>query len=378
MRRPRIGFCSLWDAADPNQYSGYAFSMRQALVEQGFPVRDIFPLPVPPRRRDWLRKATARARARFYHWDREPAYLARLKTLIEQRCAEERPDILFAPSSLPLTMVDLDLPKVLSTDQVFPSLLAGYTRVPTARYRRLGMDQERQALAGSAATVLPSRWAIDAAVELCGADPIRLREVPWGANLALVPTGEDVERMIAARARRRTCALLFIGREWHRKGGDTVVAAVRELRRRGITSRLTVIGSEPPEPALEATRVIPFLNKGTAEGSRAFADIMAAADLLFVPSRAEAYGQVFCEAAAFGLPVLSRRVGGIGAIVEDGVTGFLLEDRATPAEFADVIAGLLGERGRLASVGHAARARYTSTLNWRAFGERLASIIETA
>jgi glycosyltransferase involved in cell wall biosynthesis len=237
------------------------------------------------------------------------------------------------------------------------------------------MRQERQALAQSDLVVLPSHWAIDAAVTTCAADPRRLRQIPWGANLAVEPSDEQVERMIEARTRQRSCALVFIGREWHRKAGDVVVATVGELQRRGVACKLTIIGAAPPEPLPPTTRVIPFLNKGTAEGSRDFHAIMAAADLLFVPSRAEAYGQVFCEAAAFGLPVVSRRVGGIPSIVEDGVTGFLVEDPAPSSTFVTLISNLVADRARLAEAGRAARRRYGAVLNWRVFGERLASAL---
>lgn len=375
MRRPKIGYCSLWNAADPNQWSGYAYSMRRALIEQGFPVHDIFPLEVRPSWRHWAHKAAGRAAQRFYHWDREPDVLAELKRQVERRFAEERVDILFAPSSLPLTLVEVGARVAFSTDQMFPNLLEGYVRRPTARYRDLGMRQERRALERADVVVLPSRWAMDTAVTECGAERSRLRQILWGANLAVEPSDEDVARMIDARARRRSCHLVFIGREWHRKGGDLVLAAVRDLHARGLDPALTIIGTTPPEPLPPGTRVIQFLDKNAAEGARTFNELMAAADLLFVPSRAEAYGQVFCEAAAFGLPVISSRVGGIPSIVLDGVTGRLLDLPATAAVTADTVADLVNDRDTIASMGAAARRHYLAELNWRVFGERLASAL---
>jgi glycosyltransferase involved in cell wall biosynthesis len=349
--------------------------MRRVLLEQGFPLHDIFPLDVRPRWHRWAYKVTGRATQRFYHWDREPEFLAELKRQIEDRCQSERIDILFAPSSLPLTLVETRARTAFSTDQMFPSLFEGYVRPPTARYRDLGMRQERLALARADLVVLPSRWAVDTAVTACGADRNRLRQIPWGANLAREPSNEAVVRMIDARTRRRSCNLVFIGREWHRKGGDLVVATVRHLRERGLAPALTIIGAEPPEPLPPGTNVIPFLDKSTAEGAGTFDEVMAAADLLFVPSRAEAYGQVFCEAAAFGLPVVSSRVGGIPSIVEDGVTGRLCHLPATASSIAAVIAELVADRDTLAAMGAAARRRYVSDLNWRVFGERLASAL---
>jgi glycosyltransferase involved in cell wall biosynthesis len=154
-----------------------------------------------------------------------------------------------------------------------------------------------------------------------------------------------------------------------------VLATVRELQERGLAPALTIIGTRPTVPLPPGTHVIPFLDKSAADGARAFNELMAAADLLFVPSRAEAYGQVFCEAAAFGLPVVSSRVGGIPSIVEDGVTGRLLDLPATASSMADIVAELVTDRAAIATMGRAGRRRYLTDLNWRVFGERLASLL---
>lgn len=44
-----------------------------------------------------------------------------------------------------------------------------------------------------------------------------------------------------------------------------------------------------------------------------------------MPSRAEAYGIVCLEAAAYGVPSLATRTGGTGSAVIDGVSGLLFE-----------------------------------------------------
>ncbi len=44
--RPTLAFVSLWDAADRNRESGYAYSMR-AQLQKCFDVVDVFPLGLP-------------------------------------------------------------------------------------------------------------------------------------------------------------------------------------------------------------------------------------------------------------------------------------------------------------------------------------------
>jgi glycosyltransferase involved in cell wall biosynthesis len=377
--KPRVGFCSLWDPKDPNAASGYAFSMRRALVEHGCDLVDIAPVEPRPLPVDWARKLAARARGRFYHWDREPHYLDRVAAVVERRCRDERPDVLFAPSSLPLSHVGLAIPKIFATDQVFPALLDHYLRRPAHRYARLGLQQERSALANASLASFPSGWAVDQAVTRCGASRERTLLIPWGANLTAEPSDEKVarslERRLQRRRQHRPCSLIFIGREWRRKGGDIVVATVRELERRGTPCRLVVVGTKPPEPVPASTVVMPFLDKRRPDHAHRFSTLLSEADFLFVPSRAEAYGQIFCEAAAFGLPALSSRVGGISSIISDGETGLLLPPGSRPALYAQVIEDVLADPERYARIGLAARSRYRAILNWRAFGERLLAAV---
>ncbi len=80
-----------------------------------------------------------------------------------------------------------------------------------------------------------------------------------------------------------------------------------------------------------------------------------AADIVCQASRwQEAFGQVIAEAMASGKPVIGTRVGGIPEVVEDGVSGFLI-NKNSPAELADKILVLANDRELQLSMGHAGR-----------------------
>jgi len=104
---------------------------------------------------------------------------------------------------------------------------------------------------------------------------------------------------------------------------------------------------------------------------------MNAADLLVLPSVADAFGLVLVEAMACGLPVLACDAHGPRTIVEAGETGWLVppddEDALADAIVAAVEDG--AERRRRGGLAYErSRARYA----WPALAERLARVYADA
>jgi glycosyltransferase involved in cell wall biosynthesis len=83
-------------------------------------------------------------------------------------------------------------------------------------------------------------------------------------------------------------------------------------------------------------------------------DVLRALDLLLMTSDHEGVPMVLLEAMALQLPVVARRVGGIPEIVQDGVTGRLV-DSADPIAIAKACIEVLADPALGKSLGKAAR-----------------------
>ena len=102
------------------------------------------------------------------------------------------------------------------------------------------------------------------------------------------------------------------------------------------------------------------------------------ATLLVLPSHSEGLPRVVMEAFARGRPVVGARAGGIPDVVEDGVSGLLVEPGDESA-LADALVRLLSDRElaeRLASGAGAAAAEWLQTPE--VFARRMRELVDTA
>src|SRR5262245_9461270 len=144
--KARLAFVSLWDASNPNAESGYAFSMRGQLQKR-FDVADLFPLGLPGERFWYPARAAYKLAGRYYHTMLEPLILKSLARRIERAINAIRPDVVFAPSSVPISYLETTRPVAFATDQLFCDFVDSYIERPAERFRRLGNAQEARALA---------------------------------------------------------------------------------------------------------------------------------------------------------------------------------------------------------------------------------------
>jgi glycosyltransferase involved in cell wall biosynthesis len=134
---------------------------------------------------------------------------------------------------------------------------------------------------------------------------------------------------------------LCIGTFYEVKGHRYLIEAMRILKDRGRSVRLTLVGEGPDEAALRELAA----REGVAElitfaGPRTRDEVLAhlrAADLLVVPSiptesgRREGIPVVLMEAMASGVPVVASGISGIPELVEDGTSGLLVPPKDPPA-----------------------------------------------
>jgi glycosyltransferase involved in cell wall biosynthesis len=230
---------------------------------------------------------------------------------------------------------------------------------PSATWRqraraRLSLVAARQADAVIAVSAATADW-------LAGAARIpgdRLHVIPNGVDLERFNQADfgarrtDIRRALGFRPDQQLVLMPAALREG--KGHSVLLDSLPALRARVPSARVLLVGGGELEVSLRL-RARQHSNGVVFLGPRQdMPELLAACDLVVLPSWAEALPTVLIEAAAAGRPVVASRVGGATEVVEDGRTGFLVPS-GNVAALVEAMTSLLTDRERARTFGETAR-----------------------
>jgi glycosyltransferase involved in cell wall biosynthesis len=362
-----------------SSWSGTPYFAMKALERQGIRFSVIHLDDKKARVQRWAKFILYRLLHRQrYLRDRDSGLLRAYAREIREKLHTMRPDLVFSMGTAPIAYLDTDLPIVFWVDGTFAGMSDFYRSFSSlARVSlREGARADQGALSRAARAIYSSDWAANSALQHYEVEPKSVRSVNLGANLERDPQEEEIHAAISRRD-RTVCRLLFVGVEWERKGADTAIAVASAMRQAGVETTLTMIGCLPPKGVRvpDFVNVVGFVSKRTPEGNRLIEQHFRESHFFVLPTRAEAYGMVFCESSAFGLPSLAPRVGGIPSIIEDGVNGWLLPADAAPDDYARPMLEKWRDREAYEAMARASYGVFRDRLNWDAAAARVAGLM---
>ncbi len=195
------------------------------------------------------------------------------------------------------------------------------------------------------------------------AEEVRVHYPKLADRVVSIPNGVDTEAFAPGRRTEEARVLrerleipddrlvaAFVGSEWERKGLEALIRALP------LTAGWDVVvaGSGDEKRYLELAN---SLGVGGALHwlgiSRDVQLVYELADVLVFPSSYEAFSLVTLEAAASGLPILATPVNGIGELLTDGESGFLISQ--DPRTIAQRLGQLAADPALRVRMGRAAR-----------------------
>jgi glycosyltransferase involved in cell wall biosynthesis len=373
----RIGLVTASDARSRESWSGTHYYMAQALQKHCGELSYLGPIKtiVKSAVGDVAKILQSLSRKRYWH-PRSIVVAMRYARILEQRISKQPLDLLVAPLALSeIAFLKTELPMVYVSDATSASLVNYYPYFSHLLRISIweGNALERRALRRANLVLYPSKWAAEAAISDYHIDKAKVHVVPFGPNIEDFPD----EAAVMGKKQADRCRLLFLGKNWERKGGDIAFETLLALEEMGVKSELTVCGVVPPKSfSHERMTVIPFLDKGDEIQRQKLYSLLSTSDFLLLPTRAELYGMVFCEASAFGLPSVTTNTGGIPGAIEEGKNGFMLPLSARGTDYARVISKAYRDGQYYRELVKSSRAAFNEKLNWDAWANSVKRLID--
>jgi len=210
-----------------------------------------------------------------------------------------------------------------------------------------------------------SKWLASSFIRDFGVDPGKVHPVGAGINLPMIkpPTHRDPDSR----------KILFVGRDFKRKGGITLLEAFSSVRKRVRNAELIIVGPDL-ENLPEGVRCEGFISKLTEAGVKKLLDLYGEACIFVMPSLYEPFGIAFAEAMAHKLPCIGTDNCAMPEIIDDGENGYIVPPNNS-VELSLKIINLLENAPLRQEMGEHAYQKYLANYRWEVVTEKITDTI---
>lgn len=199
---------------------------------------------------------------------------------------------------------------------------------------------------------------------------------PNGIKPTLEATGDTVIK------EKSVTRFLFLSNMMGEKGVWILLEACKILKERGYPFHCDFVGrwaDVTEEAFFQKVKQYELENYIDAHGSQYGYNknrFFEKAHIFVFPSFYEAFGLVLIEAMEYGLPCISTTEGGIPSVVQDGITGLLVEPQSF-VSLSDKMIQLVESPSLQNKMGQAGRKRFTENFTLEIFERHFISILKS-
>ncbi|MCZ8068258.1 MAG: glycosyltransferase family 4 protein [Microcystis sp.] len=375
----KIAYVTTYDSSDVHAWSGLGSYILRSLQDVGIQTESIGNLREG---NIWalqsrLKKIYYKLQSRQYLRDRETGLLKYYAAQVTKRIAPLHPDIVFSAGTIPIAYLQTEQPIVFWTGSTFAGMINFYPEFTNLCSETIqnGNKMEQLALSRCRLAIYSSEWAANSAIHNYDVDPAKVKVVPYGANMNNDRDLNEIDKIIDKKD-FDTCKLLFVGVDWHRKGGNKALTVAELLNKRGLRTELHIVGCTPPFSPPPFVKNHGFISKKTEEGRKHLEQLFSDSHFLILPSQAECFGVVFAEASSFGLPSLATKVGGIPTAIQDGKNGWTFHIDETPEKYCDYIERFMISKDDYRGLALTCFQEYSERLNWHSVGTKVYDLMQ--
>ena len=235
----------------------------------------------------------------------------------------------------------------------------------------------RHALQQADFTISISEYTRQNAVKVNGVAPERVHLLPNALEWRALENGNGSTDPVLPQGTRLLTVCRLDDTERY-KGVDTIIEASPSVIAQIPDAQFLIVGSGNDTSRLKSlaerrgvSSRVHFLGSVSNEALRAF---YRSCDVFVMPSAKEGFGFVFLEAMQYGKPIVAADRGGSPEVVQDGVTGLLVQ-YGDIAQLAQALIDLCRDTERRARLGRAGYQRLQEQFTYPRFERRLTEIL---
>lgn len=162
--------------------------------------------------------------------------------------------------------------------------------------------------------------------------------------------------------------ILFVGKDWERKGGPLLAEAFKSVLNDHPDATLTIVGCTPDLnlPNCNIVGEVPLLD---------VKEYFKQASVFCLPTKIEPFGIVFLEAMACKLPVIASNIGAIPEFVIENKNGYMV-DPNNSQQLAQRIIELISSPEKCKAFGEYGYNFFWNRYTWEKTGVRIRKSIE--
>lgn len=366
----KFAFTALYDLQDINRGSGTYYHIYRELCKQGHTVYPIklshFDFPFFSKVFRYISKRILNKKYRSYQ---DPFIGKKIGQQSKIALENLDYDVMITNDYSIAAYTKIKKPIILWTDAIFPSNYKTniHPWLSNLPFYSVIFCQYivKMALKNIALCFVPGDWNREEILKYNLINPDLVSVIPFGSNLPDPGKSITTKRNFKKIIKRGVIKLLFVGKDWSRKGGRIAVEIAQQLNRDGYNARLDIVGVDTIEKVNES--FITFhgqLNKASEIDSKKMDKLYREADVFILPSSIEGFGIAYVEAASYGLPSLGFNTTGVRTAVQNGVSGKLFKLSSSSNVFSNGIKKWYSNPDQYNDMVSGARDYYSNTCNW--------------
>lgn len=216
--------------------------------------------------------------------------------------------------------------------------------------------------------------------KLIGTNNVILSMSHWLANFINSKTihkaiyvggGINTSSNVVPIGEREYQTFLFVGRDFYRKGGDLVVSAFVRIKKSYPKAKLIIAGPINISNEIRAINGVRFVGNVSVNK---ISQLMRTSTFFVMPSRFEAYGLVFVEAMANGMPIIGRDKYEMPFFVSKGAGLVMKSQKNDDLEIDNLVQcmnQMIKERAKFLDRASKRAPRIVEEYSWSAVADRI-------